>query len=473
MVGITSYGAYIPLYRLSRDEISRAWSRPNAGGEKAVANVDEDSITMAVEAVIDCLTGMDRELIDGLYLATTTAPYKEKLCASIVAVAADLRKEQFFAADFTSSVRAGTMAMKASIDAIKGGSAKKVIVAASDRRVPAPNSEFEPLFGDSAAAFVFGDSDVAVNIEGNYSISSEFMDIWRRDGDKFPRTWEDRFVLEEGYQKLLQQAVSGLMNKYSLTPKDFTKAIFYAPTARSHAAMARSLGFDAKTQVQDPMFATVGNTGTAFVPMMLVAALEEAKPGDKLLLANYGDGADCYILVVTEQIENIRDRRGIKRHLASKSILPNYEKYILFRDLMEWEFERRPPAASSLSWIWRDRAQVYRLHGQKCRRCGWVQFPRQRVCINCQAKDDFEDVSIADKKGNLFTFTHDERAMVPILPEIMCEIDFGDGLRLYCPMTDRDPEKVEIGMSVEMTFRNIHEGADAHNYFWVCRPIRC
>ena len=104
MVGITSYGAYIPLYRLSRDELARAWGGPSAGGEKAVANVDEDSITMAVEAVVDCLNGMERKLIDGLYLATTTPPYREKLCASIVAAAADLREEELSSADFASSV---------------------------------------------------------------------------------------------------------------------------------------------------------------------------------------------------------------------------------------------------------------------------------------------------------------------------------------------------------------------------------
>ena len=102
MAGIVSYGAYIPIYRLSRDEIARAWGGGGRGGEKAVANWDEDSLTMGVEAVIDCLNNMNRELVDGLYFASTTPPYREKQSASIMAAAADLRRE-LVTADFTDS----------------------------------------------------------------------------------------------------------------------------------------------------------------------------------------------------------------------------------------------------------------------------------------------------------------------------------------------------------------------------------
>jgi hydroxymethylglutaryl-CoA synthase len=100
MAGIVSYGAYIPIYRLKRDEMGRAWSRGSGGGERAVANFDEDSATMAVEAVIDCLGDSDRDNVDGLYFASTTPPYREKQTASLVALAADLRR-QLFTADLT------------------------------------------------------------------------------------------------------------------------------------------------------------------------------------------------------------------------------------------------------------------------------------------------------------------------------------------------------------------------------------
>ncbi len=476
MTGIVSYGAYIPMYRLSRESIASVWRRPLGRGEKAVANADEDTVTMAVEAVIDCLTGIDRKVVDGLYLASTTTPYKEKQSASIIRAATDLR-EEIPTIDFANSLRCATNAMSAASNAIKAGEAKRVMVVASDCRLPAPNSELEPVLGDGAAAFLLGDSDVAVSIEGSYTLSSEFYDVWRKDRDIYPIAWEDRFIREEGFQKILPQAVQGLMKKYKVTPKDFTKAIFYAPDARIHGTIAMMMGFDPKKQVQTPMYDSVGNTGCAFAPMTLVAALEEAKPGDRLLFATYGDGVDAYILKVTEQIEKIRNRRGIKRHLASKMMLPGYGLYIQMRDLMDWGLQARPSRASTLPFVWRDRKMIYSLYGQKCKSCGQIQYPKQRVCMYCKTKDNFEGIRLSDKKGKLFTFSMDDRAMEIVLPKVIAIVDLEGGGRFYTSLTDRDPEKVDTGMEVELTFRMFldgeHEGSGFRNYMWRARPVRC
>ena len=470
MIGIKSYGAYIPIYRLSESELARAWGGRGGRGERAVANYDEDSITMAVEAAIDCLNGTDRDLADGLYFASTTPPYSEKMSASIVAAASDLR-DDLFTLDIGNSLRCGTSAIKAAHDAIKSGSAKNILVTAADCRLAPPASEFEPVFGDGAAAFIIGDSDVAVAIEDSHSISSDFLDVWKRAEDPYIRTWEDRFILQYGYSEKLGIAVSALLKKTGLSAKDFAKVVYYAPNARSHQRMIRQLKIEPE-QVQAPMFDSMGNTGAAFAPMMLVAALEEAKPGDRILWANYGDGADAFILQVTDQIEKVRDRRGIKRHLESKMEIPNYEKYIRFRNLMQVEADRRPQYISSLPMMWRDRKQVTPLHGGRCRKCGNIQFPIQRVCAYCQAKDDYEEVRLADKKATVFTFSMDERAVEVDPPRVWTINDLDGGGRIYCTMTDRDTEQIEIGMGVEMTFRKIHEGAGLHNYFWKCRPIR-
>lgn len=470
MIGIKSYGAYIPVYRLSESELARAWGGRGGRGEVAVANYDEDSITMAVEAAIDCLNGTDRDIAEGLYFASTTPPYSEKMSASIVAAATDLR-DDVFTLDIGNSLRCGTSAIKAAHDAIKSGSAKNILVTAADCRLAPPASEFEPVFGDGAAAFLIGGEDVAVAIEESHSISSDFLDVWKRAEDPYIRTWEDRFILQYGYSEKLGIAVSALLKKTGLSAKDFAKVVYYAPNARSHQRMIRQLNIETE-QVQAPMFDSIGNTGAAFAPMMLVAALEEAKPGDRILWANYGDGADAFILHVTDQIEKVRDRRGIKRHLESKMTIPNYEKYIRFRNLMQGEADRRPQYISSLPMIWRDRKQVMPLHGGRCHNCGNIQFPIQRVCAYCQAKDDYEEVRLADKKATVFTFSMDERAVEVDPPRVWAINDLDGGGRIYCTMTDRDTEQVEIGMQVEMTFRKIHEGAGLHNYFWKCRPIR-
>lgn len=473
MAGIVSYGAYVPIYRLSREILSQQWGTPLGRGEKAVANFDEDSITMAVEAAIDCMNGIDRSSIDALFLASASLPYREKQCASIVAAAADLR-EDILTLDITNSLRAGTSALSIALDLVAAGSAKKVLVVAADCRIPPPNSSFEPIFGDGAAAFIVGEGDVAVNIEARYTISSDFIDIWRREkGDTYIRTWEDRFVVDEGYQRILREAVSKFMKEHNLSPKDITKAVFYAPDARSHTTMARALGFDARAQVQEPMFGVLGNTGTAFAMMQLVAALEEAKPGERLLLANYGDGADVYLLRVEEGIDKIRDRRGIKKHLASKMMLSNYGKYLRYRNLIEWEQTPIPDQESSMNIMWRDEAALTRGHGHRCRVCGHIQFPPQRVCMWCQAKGQLKEVRISDKKGELFTFSLDERAVFALdLPNVLSIVNLEGGGRFYSQMTDRDPSQIKVGMPMELTFRKMHEGSGFHNYSWKCRPVR-
>ncbi|MBM4463441.1 MAG: hydroxymethylglutaryl-CoA synthase family protein [Chloroflexi bacterium] len=472
MVGIVSYGAYIPIYRLSRDAIGAMWMKSLGRGEKAIANADEDSVTMGVEAVLDCLNGMDRQQVDALYFATVSPPYVEKQSASIIRAAADLR-EDVLTIDIAHSLRGAGSALQLATDAVKAGSAKKVMVATAECRIPAPNSEFEAIFGDGAAALLIGDSDVAAAIEGSYHLSSEFVDVWKKPQDTYMQTWEDRFLRDEGYMKILPQAALALLKKHGVSPKSISKAAFYGPDARTHASIAREIGLDSKTQVQSPLFDSVGNTGTALAPMTLVAALEEAKPGDKILYATYGDGADAFLLKVTEQIEKVRDRRGIKRHLASKLMLPGYGKYVEIRELMEWEAGRRPARRSSLPAIWRDRQHLFALYGQKCRVCGNIQYPKQRICMYCQTKDNFELIRLSDKKGTVFTFSMDERAMEVVLPKVFTVVNLDDGGRFYSVMTDRDTSKVQVGMKVEMTFRIQLDAAGLHNYFWRVRPVRC
>ena len=128
MTGITSIGAYVPRYRLSVEEIAKFWRIKGAVGEKAVAGYDEDTITMAVAAASDCLSLSDKP--DALYLATTTNPYREKQGAAIIASAIDLNKEDF-TADFTNSLRSASIAMRAALDAVKSGSARKALSGSS------------------------------------------------------------------------------------------------------------------------------------------------------------------------------------------------------------------------------------------------------------------------------------------------------------------------------------------------------
>lgn len=472
MTGIISYGAYVPYYRYEFVKIAERWGlSPINQGEKAIANFDEDSLTMGIEAAFDCLQGFEEEEIGAIFFASTTPPYREKQAASILAQVLHLEEENILTIDFANSLRSGTSAMVAALNYINSNPGKRVLVVAADVRVPAPRSELELIVGDGAAAFLLGDSRLSATVEKTYSTYSAFIDIWRRDNERFYRTWEDRFILEKGYFEMMRSNIARFVKKYGLKSEDFARVIYYAPDVRRHYQMARQINLDYKRQVQDTLFNNVGNTGSALVPMMLVAALQEANAGDKLLVANYGDGCDIFELHVTEGIDKLRDRRGIKSYVASKGVLSSYEKYLQFRQLIEIEASLIPTAPSSLPIIWRDREQVYSFYGHRCRRCGTIQFPMQRVCTQCQAKDDFDSVKMS-QKGKLFTFNINERSPIVDPPEVLCVVDLTGGGRFPCMMTDRDPRKLEVDMPVELTFRIIHTGSGVNNYFWKCRPVR-
>ena len=72
MVGIKSYGIYVPIWRLDLGCVEERWH-----GERAIANFDEDSLTMGVAATTDCLKGVERSTVDGLFFASSSFPYRE------------------------------------------------------------------------------------------------------------------------------------------------------------------------------------------------------------------------------------------------------------------------------------------------------------------------------------------------------------------------------------------------------------
>jgi hydroxymethylglutaryl-CoA synthase len=467
MTGIRSYGAYVPKYRLGKE--TAGWGFP---AEKAVANFDEDSITMAVAAGTDCLRGMDRSQVDGILYATTTSPYLEKQGAALIAAALDLRRD-ITSADVTDVLRAGTTALKMAMDAVQAGTAKNVLVIASDCRMATAKGALDRAMGDGAVALLIAKDGVVAEVEAGYHITDHMLDIWRSSDESTVRSWEDRFVIEEGFFRVIPEAVSAFMAKNNLTPKDFQKAAYHSIDARRHADLAKAMGFEA-AQVQDPLYSQVGNTGVAFPLMLLVAALEEAKPGDRIMVAGYGDGCDVYSVKVGDGIDKVRQgRRGLKKHVEAKRVLESYDEYLRWRGLMTVAGVRRPtPSGPSASALWRETDRVIQLYGSKCRKCGYVQFPPQRVCVECHAKDEMDNVRLSDKSATVFTYAMDYLSGTTDVPLVIAVINFEGGGRMLSMMTDRDIDQLSVGMPVEMSFRKIRSAGGIHNYYWKSAPVR-
>ena len=474
MAGIVSYGAYIPFYRLNRAEIAGAWGMRAATGERAVANYDEDSLTMAVAATRDCIQGIDATKIDGLYFASTTAPYKEKQTAATIATVLGLPQEAI-TIDFSGSLRSASNALKAAMDAVDSGSRQSILVCVADNRLGYPNGPDEMTFGDGAAAILVGGKEPIAMIDNYYTRYHEIQDVWRSDRDTFVRTAEDRFALDMGYSKIMADCISNFLNNTGLTTADFTKVAIYSPNQRQLRRLSQKLGFD-ENQVKDILHAGVGNTGSAMGLMNLVAALEQADKGERIMLANYGNGCDIFTLTTTDSITRLKDRRGIKNHLSSKSVMTPYNKYLKWRELIQIQPSARPPLESrkpSPVAQWREVPWELRLTGTKCRQCGTPQYPPQRVCLVCQAKDQFEPYTFFDKPARIFSFSHDYVVESIDPPVTVTFVDFEGGGRLMCDMTDRNTATVEVGMPVEMTFRRLYYVGGIYNYWWKCQPVRC
>jgi 3-hydroxy-3-methylglutaryl CoA synthase len=467
VAGIQSYGAYIPPTRLAFASLGGG-PAVDGGPEKAVAWNDEDSVTMAVAAAVNCLRGFDRAAVDGVLFASTTYAFKEKQAAALIARALDLRRD-VQTADYSGSLRSGTTALRAAADSVAAGSARSILVIASDSRMGAPGSGLELNTGDGAAAFLVSDCDPICTLDSAHAIADEIVDVWRGEGDRFVHSWEDRFVVQEGYSPRIVEVVQGLCDKLGVTLEDFGCVALYAPDKRSHGRAVRTLRLAAE-QVQDPLFGSLGNAGTAFAPLLLAAALETAQPGERLLVASYGDGAEALALRVTEHVEKLEERRGVSWHLARRRAVASYDRYLKARSLEapEWQAGADPGLSATIHF--RERDEDVSLLGQKCRQCQALQFPVQRVCETCFARDDFETARLSDRVGRLVTYTFDFFFPTPDPPTIVTVTEI-DGARIHLQLVNCRPEDVRIGLPVEFVFRRIHQAGGRPNYYWKGSPL--
>jgi len=481
MVGITSFGGYIPRYRLNRMLIfgMMGWLNPviitNARGEKAVANFDEDSITMAVAAGMDCLKGFDRQEVDAVYFASTTAPYKERQNANIVAGALGAR-EEIRSADFSSSLKSGTTALLSALEFVGYNGGGQAVVCAADCRLGKMASTQEMVFGDGGAAVMVGDEDVAAEFKGAYSLSVDFVDHLRGANTKYDRMWEERWIRDVGYGQFIPQAVEGLCAKYDLKPADFDRIIYPSYYGGARKKINARLEVE-QDKVQDNMAETVGDTGAAHPLLMLAAALEEAQPGQKILLVSYGSGCDALWFEVTDNIKKVREGRGVSRWLARRAELDNYQKYLVWKGMAPPETGIRGETDKETRWslVWRGRKAILGLWGSKCRKCGAQQFPPQRVCVNpdCGAIDEMEDVYLADKGGKIFTYTGDMLAASVNPPAIYGNVTFNGGGKNLFDFTDCTVDDLAVGNPVEFSFRVklFDPKRDITNYFWKATPV--
>jgi len=339
MFGIAGYGCYIPRFRIRTAEIARVWGKDGADiadslgvQEKAVADADEDTITMAVEAGRAALAraGIDGQDVNALFVGSESHPYAVKPSGTVVAEALGLSRNLFLA-DYEFACKAGTAALQNAYSLVKCGEAKYGMAIGSDTAQGRPGDALEYTAASGAAAFVVGPNPAAT-IEGMYSFTTDTSDFWRREGEKYP-CHGHRFTGEPAYFAHVGAAARGLMEKLGLKPADFDLVVFHMPNAKFPVRAYKQFGFEKEKWLPGLVVTHVGNTYSGSSILGLCALLDVAKPGQRILLTSYGSGAggDAISFMVTDRIEAVRNKALLVQELVARKQYIDYGTYVKLR----------------------------------------------------------------------------------------------------------------------------------------------
>lgn len=484
MIGIVGFGGYIPRLRLQRKAAAsaNAWFAPNlagaAKGERSMGNWDEDAITMAVEAGRDCLPGADpllsRAHIDAVYFASTTAPFADRQNAGVVAAALSL-PETAMSADFGGSLRAATSALAAALNAVKAGAAKHALVVAGERRKAKAASSQELSYGDGAGALEIGTENVIARLIGAGSLTVDFVDHFRGDGEDYDYSWEERWIRDEGFSKIVPRAAKAALKAAGIEASAIDHFIMPCPFARLDQQIAKATGI-APEKVRDNLAGTVGDCGAAHPLVMLVHVLEQAKPGERIMLAAFGQGCDVLIFETTDELSRLKPRRGVAGSLKARKEETNYLKFLAFNGLIDLEKGMRAEKdnKTALSTAYRRRDMLFGLTGGKCTKCGTAQFPRARICVNpnCGGVDTQEPYCFAELPATVLSWSADFLTYSMDPPQHYGMVTFAEGGRFLSDFTDVDRGSFDTGASVRMVFRikDFDEKRGFRRYFWKAVP---
>lgn len=475
--GLTGFGAYVPRLRLERSAIAAAhrWMAPSlkglAKGERAFASWDEDPITMAVEAARDCLGVSDRRGISSLTVASTTFPYAS-LQNSIIAAGALSLKRTARAQDIGGSHRVGVAGLAAALGQREGDQ----LFAAADRLRAKPASSVEMSYGAGAAAFRLGSDKVVARLLGTGSVVAQFVDHFRPSDAEHDYFWEERWIRDEGYIKLVPEAIAEALCEANLGISDVRTLIMASPLKGMVAAVAKVLNF--KGDVADSLDAEVGYTGTAHPLLQLVKVLETAKTGERILVIGFGQGAEVIILEVTDHISSFRPVRGVSGAIADKVVTNDYLRMLSFYDAieLEWGMRAERESKAALTTQYRTADQLTAFVAGKCSLCDTIQFPQLAYCVNpeCNAPSSkFASFPLPDQSAKVLTFTADSLSYYPAPPMFVGFAQFDVGARLLMEMVDVGPEGLEVGTKLRIVFRikEVDKARGFRRYFWKAVPV--
>ena len=336
-VGIIGYGAYVPRYRLPASEVSRIWR----GGlqlepieEKSVPGIDEDVVTMSVEASRNALmrADIDPQEIRAVWVGSESHPYAVKPSSTIVAEALGITPYTQ-AADFEFACKAGSEAMVAAMSLVGSGMGNYALAVGMDTAQGKPGDALEYTAAAGGAAFIIGPADESLaEIEGALSYVTDTPDFWRRENQKYPEHG-GRFTGQPAYFKHIVNSVTGLLKELETTPEGYDFVVFHQPNTKFPQRVAKDLGFSASQYETGLLSPRIGNTYAGSSLIGLTAVLDQAKPGNRILMASFGSGAgsDAISFKVTDQILERKSKALTTENYISRRTQIDYAEYVRMR----------------------------------------------------------------------------------------------------------------------------------------------
>lgn len=312
MAGIISWGAYIPKYRITVEEIAKTQhtdpnSIKNGLGlvEKSVPGKDEDSATIAVAAARNALarTNINRKEIGAVYVGSESPPYAVKPTASIVGEALDIGNN-YTALDTQFACKAGSATIQINAGLVDSKMVKYGLSIGSDTSQAEPGNALEYSAAAGGAAFIIGENkDAVATLDATLSFTSDTPDFWRRALEPYP-SHAGRFTGEPAYFKHVVSATKNILEKTNSKITDFKYVVFHMPNGKFPLRVAKIFGVT-KEQIEPGLIVKkIGNTYSGSSILGLCCVLDVAKPGDKILVTSYGSGSgsDAFIFTATEKI---------------------------------------------------------------------------------------------------------------------------------------------------------------------------
>lgn len=336
-VGIVGYGAYIPRYRLPASEVARIWKAGSGGlliEEKAVSGLDEDVITMSIEAARNALARaeIDPSEIRAVWVGSESHPYAVKPTSTVVAEAIGATPHTQ-AADWEFACKAGTEAIQAAIGFVGSEMARFALAIGMDTAQARPGDPLEYTAGAGGAAFLLGPAEISLaTIESSYSFATDTPDFFRRANEKYPEHGE-RFTGEPAYFKHITSAAQALMQAIGASPSDYQHVVFHQPNTKFPQRVSRALGFKPEQIETGLLVPLIGNTYAGSALVGLTAVLDVAEPGDRILLVSYGSGAgsDAISLRATELLPERHNLAPQTQDYIARRTEIDYATYARFR----------------------------------------------------------------------------------------------------------------------------------------------